>query len=56
MVGANSFVMGDIESDGIYAGSPAKLIRKVDVSKGESESGATKISQGAQHREVSLFF
>lgn len=31
VIGANSLVMGDIESDGIYAGSPAKLIRKVDI-------------------------
>ena len=31
VIGANSLVLGSIESDGVYAGSPAKLIRKVDA-------------------------
>src|ERR1039458_4668046 len=31
VIGANSLVLGMIESDGVYAGSPAKLIRKVDT-------------------------
>jgi acetyltransferase-like isoleucine patch superfamily enzyme len=30
VIGANSLVLGKLESNGIYAGSPAKLIRKVD--------------------------
>jgi len=31
VVGANSVVLGNIHSDGIYAGSPAKLVRKMDA-------------------------
>jgi acetyltransferase-like isoleucine patch superfamily enzyme len=29
VIGANSLVIGSLESNGVYAGSPAKLIRKV---------------------------
>ena len=42
VIGANSLVTGDLESDGIYAGSPAKLIRKVD----------TLQLNGSQHGDV----
>jgi acetyltransferase-like isoleucine patch superfamily enzyme len=30
VLGANSLVLGDLASDGIYAGSPAKLIRRIE--------------------------
>jgi maltose O-acetyltransferase len=29
IIGANSLVLDDLENDGVYAGSPAKLIRKL---------------------------
>jgi acetyltransferase-like isoleucine patch superfamily enzyme len=31
IIGANSVVLGNLECNGVYAGSPAKLIRKVDL-------------------------
>jgi acetyltransferase-like isoleucine patch superfamily enzyme len=31
IIGANSLVIHDLESNGVYAGSPAKLIRKMDA-------------------------
>jgi len=30
IIGANSLVLGNLESNGVYAGSPAKLVRKLD--------------------------
>jgi acetyltransferase-like isoleucine patch superfamily enzyme len=39
VIGANSLVLGSLESNGIYAGSPAKLIRKVSmVSMGQEHT------------------
>ena len=37
IIGANSLVMGDLEAGCIYAGSPAKLIRRWDVSETSQE-------------------
>ena len=31
IIGANSLVLGILESNGVFAGSPAKLIRKIDT-------------------------
>jgi len=35
IIGANSLVLGDLEPDAVYAGSPAKLIRKLTAAKSE---------------------
>jgi maltose O-acetyltransferase len=31
IIGANALVLGNLESNGVYAGSPAKLVRKLDA-------------------------
>lgn len=33
IVGANSLVLGNLEANGVYAGSPAKLIRKLNAAR-----------------------
>jgi acetyltransferase-like isoleucine patch superfamily enzyme len=38
IIGANSLVMGNLESNGVFAGSPAKLIRILDTANIAEES------------------